>query len=584
VRDEPRKEVTMGKTIENEKVADIIAAALHRHGVEVVFAQSIPSALLLATPKVGIRQVTYRTENAGGAMADGYARISGKPGIVCAQNGPAATLLVPPLAEALKASIAVIALVQDVGARTRGKNAFQELDHFALFAGCTKAVTRLDDASRTEDVIDAAFVAACSGRPGPVVVLLPRDVLSIETSAEGLRRHSYATFPLDRTRPDARSVDVAAKLLMSAERPLVIAGGGVHISRASESLAALQEQVCLPVATTNMGKGAVDEGHELSLGVVGNTMGPNSPTRFLRDYVKEVDVVLLVGTRTNENGTDAWRIFSQDACFIHIDVDGLEVGRNYESIRLIGDARLTLEDLLRACRELDHSKRTEQRRVVVDVIERARELHRHEAHDVMTSRQEPVRPERVATELDKLLNPETIMVTDASFSTNWMTNFLRARKPGQRFVAPRGLAGLGWGLPLALGAKIARPECTVVCFAGDGGFGHVWSELETAVRANIPITIVLFNNGILGFQKYAELYAFDEYTSAIDFSPVDHCMIARACGAEAVRVKNPDEVGEVLAKALASEVVTLIEVMTDPDAYPPVTLWEGHEERLLGAR
>jgi len=567
----------------NNTVADDVAATLKRHGVEIVFAQSIPTALLLATPKVGIRQVSYRTENAGGAMADGYARLTGKPGIVCAQNGPAATLLVAPLAEALKASIPLIALVQEVGVKARGRNAFQEIDHVQLFAGCTKTIWRVDDPTRVDDVLDGAFTSACSGRAGPVVVLLPRDVLSMRSEPRAARHASLGYFPLDRTRPDAHSIGAAAQLMAQAKCPLLVAGGGVHISGASEQVALFQSEFSIPVGTTNMGKGAVDESHELSLGVIGNAMGTNSRTHFLRDFLKSADVILLVGTRTNENGTDAWKIFSDDARFIHVDVDSAEVGRNYEALRVVGDARLALEDLRVAFSQLDVAGRHERRDRMTALIADAHHSHEVQATHVTKSGVVPIRPERVASELDALLTPDTVVVSDASYSTIWMTNYLHSRRSGQRFVSPRGLAGLGWGLPLALGAKLARPQSPVVCLVGDGGFGHVWSELETAVRSKIAVTVILFNNGILGFQKHAELYVFDAHTTAIPFAPVDHCMIARACGAEAVYVDNPSQLRSVLAEAIKSEKVTLIEVKTEPDAYPPITLWEGYESRLVGA-
>jgi acetolactate synthase-1/2/3 large subunit len=565
-------------------VADDIAATLRRHEVDIVFAQSIPSALLLATPKVGIRQVTYRTENAGGAMADAYARLTGKPGIVCGQNGPAATLLVAPLAEALKASIPVIALVQEVGAKSRGRNAFQEIDHYALFAGCTKSIQRLDEPSRVDDVLDAAFTSACSGRPGPVVVLLPRDVLSMASTTRTLRVSSIGHFPLDRTRPDPARITEAALLIAHAERPLLVAGGGVHVSGAHQQVSMLQSEFAIPVATTNMGKGAVDERHELSLGVIGNAMGKKSPTHFLRDYVRSADVVILVGTRTNENGTDAWTLFSSDTKFIHLDLDSAEVGRNYEALRVVGDARLGLEDLATACRQLDMTRVQCRRDAVAEEIAQAHHLHDLEALDAVTSDASPLRPERVATELNRLLTPETVVVSDASYSTLWMTLFLTSLKSGQRFISPRGLAGLGWGLPMSLGAKLARPDDPVICLVGDGGFAHVWSELETAVRCEIPVTVILFNNGILGFQKHAELFVFNEHTTAIPFSNVDHCAMARACGAEAVRVESSSQLSEVLRSALEIPRVTLIEIMTEPDAYPPITLWDQSHERLVATR
>jgi acetolactate synthase-1/2/3 large subunit len=563
-------------------VADALALAVKRHGVTEVFGQSLPSAFFLAAQRHGLRQVSYRTENAGGAMADGYARVTGKVGVIGAQNGPAATLLVPPFAEALQAGIPLVGLVQDVPRAVRDRNAFQELDHFELFKGCTKWIRQLTDPARVDDYVDMAFTVAASGRPGPVVLMLPKDLLTEEV-AEPLvkRRQSLGSFPLDRPHADPAAVAAAARLLAEAERPLVVAGGGVHVSGAAEAMAALQDVGRLPVSTTTMGKGSVDEGHPLSAGQVGSFMGITSPTRGMREYVREADVVLLVGSRTNENGTDTWRAFSPEATFIHIDMDPVEIGRNYEAIRLLGDARATLEDLTEQLRSLDLAKRRAAEPAVTAVIAAAREQYDREAGPLRSSDASPLRPERIMQELDALLPPEAIVVADASYSTIWMAAHLRAKRVGQRFLAPRGLAGLGWGMPMALGAKLASPGVPVVAIVGDGGFGHVWGELETAIREKLPITVILLNNAILGFQKHAELFAFGEYTSAIDFAPVDHAAIARAVGGEGIRVEAVEDLRPALERGLKSDRVTLIEVITDSNAYPPITAWDDKESVLV---
>ena len=565
-------------------VAETLANGLVRHGVTHIFGQSLPSALILSAMDAGITQVAYRTENAGGAMADGYARASNRVGVVTGQNGPAATLLVPPLSEAKAASIPLVALVQDVTRLGRDRHGFQELDHFALFAGCTKWIRRLDDPSRADDYLDMAFTAATTGRPGPAVLMLPKDLLREEASQSALQTRSshLGTFPLDRPRPSAEAVRRAADLLAAAQRPVVVAGGGVHGSDASRVLAELQELAHLPVATTIMGKGSVSEEHPLSLGVMGYAAGgTNSPSQYLTGFIEQADVILFIGSRTNENATDSWRLYPAGATYIHLDVDGLEIGRNFEAVRLVGDARSGLEDLRDCMRGMDLSLRGSRRDAVAREIAAGREKARPNLERLATSSASPMRPERVMAELEKLITPDTILVADASYSSVWMANYLRAKKVGQRFLAPRGLAGLGWGLPMALGAKVAHPDRPVVCISGDGGFAHVWAELETAVRSKLPVTIILLNNGILGYQKHAELFQFSTYTSAINFASVDHAAIARACGAGGVRVENPDELGPALKAALHSPVATLIEVITSSDAYPPIRAWEGHESTLL---
>src|SRR5688572_20448630 len=331
--------------ISDRIVAETLIACLQRHGVEVMFSQSLPTAALLAAEDAGIRTFTYRTENAGGAMADGYARISHKVGIVTAQNGPAATLLVAPLAEALKSSVPVIAIVQEVERPNADRNAFQELDHIALFGGCAKWIRRVTEVSRVEDYVDMAFAAATGGRPGPVVLLLPADLLREPAAPPSGRRESLGTYPLDRVAPDPERLEAAVELLANAKNPIVMAGGGVHLSGAAEALAALQETAHLPVMTTVMGKGAVDENHPLSLGVGGNVLGQMSPSRYLKPLIEQADVMLLVATRTAQNGTDSWTALPKNARFIHVDIDSAEIGRNYEALRLVGDARLTLTAL-----------------------------------------------------------------------------------------------------------------------------------------------------------------------------------------------------------------------------------------------
>ena len=556
-------------------VAHAIVRALQRHGITILFGQSLPSMLCLAAEEAGIRQVAYRTENAGGYMADAHARMTGKPSIVTAQNGPAAALLVAPLAEALKASVPLIALVQDVQRIHTDKNAFQDLDHIGLFTPVTKWVRRVTEPSRVEDYIDQAFAMACSGRPGPVVLMLPADLL-LEPAAESKRTAKLGYFPLDRTVASPESVEAAANILAKAKRPIVIAGGGVHLSGASAALQQLQAQARLPVATTVMGKGAVDETHELSIGVAGYFMGPNGATRHLRPLIANADVVLLVGTRTNQNATDSWQLYPKNATYIHLDVDGLEVGRNYEAMRLVGDAKLTLQSLtgVLMAKERDYVASDE---IVVTAIRKGKKAYAEESKAIRASAQRPVRPERMMQELQDQLTPDDVVVADASYSSIWISNYLVALKAGQRFITPRGLAGLGWGFPMALGARLAQSEGDVFCVVGDGGFGHVWSELETAARMKLKVILLVINNGILGYQKHAENVKFRSHTTAVNFSPVNHAAIAMACGCDGVRIEDPADLAGALRAARASGKTTLIEVMADENAYPPISAYTPQE-------
>lgn len=552
-----------------QTVAQLIADCLARHGVEIMFSQSLPSAVLLAAEDIQIKHFMYRTENAGAAMADGYARVTGKVGVVSAQNGPAATLLVPGLAEALKVSVPIVALVQDVNRPQTDRNAFQEYDHIALFQGCTKWVRRVAEASRVADYIDMAFATAASGRPGPVALILPADLLLETVEVPSARTARLGYFPLDRAVADPSRIDEAVRLLKSARHPLIVAGGGVHLSGACAEMAALQADCHLPVMTTVMGKGAVDERHPLSLGVTGYVLGKLAPAHYMKPIIDEADVVLLVGTRTNQNGTDSWNLYPRTARYIHIDVDGQEIGRNYESLRLNGDAKLTLAAL--------HAGLKGQRTPMPEVARRIAEAKARHAADIAGiegSDAAPIRPERLAADIRRVLTPETIVVADASYATIWSACYLPSLKSGMRFITPRGLAGLGWGLSLAIGAKAAHPNAPVLCMVGDGGFAHVWSELETAFRRQTPIVLTVLNNGCLGYQKDAEDVKFGRHSNGCYFAPVDHAAIARACGCRGVRIEKAGDYLPALIAALASRETTVLDVVTDPLAYPPVTFFD----------
>jgi acetolactate synthase-1/2/3 large subunit len=565
------------QNLSGHRAAHAMAAVLQAAQVREIFGQSCPTALFLASQALGIRQIGYRTENAGAAMADGFARASGRIAVITAQNGPAAALLVAGLAEATKASVPVLAIVQEVPRANADRNAFQELDHHKLFSACSKWIRRIDVASRAAEYTERAIRIATSGRPGPVVLLVSPDVLTEPCSPTQLREvdsdEPFGAFPLDRVVPTRARLDTLAKALLEAERPLIVAGGGVHLSGASEALARLQQLAGVPVATTNMGKGAIDETHPLSVGVIGNTMGTRSPAKFFLPYVQSADLVVFVGTRTNENGTASWSLFPDSATYAQIDIDHEEIGRNYPAIRLAGDARATLEALCEVLGSRAASVAGDRLSRLAPTFEAARRDHAAEIAPYLQTGAAAARPERVLAEMAQLRD-DIVWVADASYSSIWLVQYVRSIRPGTRFLSPRGIAGLGWGVPMALGAKLARPESRVVCLTGDGGFAHCWAELEAARRHDIPVTIVVLNNGVLGFQINAEESRFGTHTEVCHFGPIDHVAIARACGCEGRSVETPDALRQALEDAGKSSVPFVIDVRTDPTAFPPLTAFE----------
>jgi acetolactate synthase-1/2/3 large subunit len=243
---------------------------------------------------------------------------------------------------------------------------------------------------------------------------------------------------------------------------------------------------------------------------------------------------------------------------------------------LVGDAKLTLAALTAALRRRDLGVRTAARPGLEAEIAAAVADWRGTVASVRSRDGGPVRPERVMAELDRRIGVEHIVVADASYSSIWIVSGLESRKAGQRFLTPRGIAGLGWGLPMAIGAQFAAPDRRVICLCGDGGFAHSWAELETLRRLRLPITVLVLNNGILGYQKHAEDVVFGEHTDAVDFAAVDHAAIARACGVRGVRVERGEDIGAELDAALGANEPTLIDVITDPDAKPPISFYAGH--------
>lgn len=561
----------MQNTNPTARVCERIALSLKRNGVTEIFGQSNPPSVTLACTKLGIRQVGYRQENAGSHMAQGFAMTAGKVGVVTAQNGPAATLIVAGLAECYKAGHPIVAIVQEIDRRNSDKNAFQELDHHALFSGVAKWVKTIPCQERVEDYVDAAFVAATSGRPGPAVLLCPIDLTNDPNSYPyDPNRPSYTgCYPLDRPIADPVSIEEAARLLANAENPLIYAGGGVIASGAQEEVRKLQEECGLPVATTTMGKGTVDELHPLSLGVIGYFMGRKSSTKFLKPMVQRSDVILLAGNRTNQNGTDGWSLLPKDARYIQIDMEPMEIGRNYKALRLFGDAKVTLAALSDALKKQDLSKRAAQRQAIEAEIAAARVSHAEEVKSSVESNAVPMRVERLLAEVDKRMDSDHIVVADASFSSPWLANYIKATGT-RKFVFPRGLAGLGTGLPLAIGAAVAQPNRKVFCLAGDGGFGHSWSELETCKREGANVVVAVINNEILGYQKIAETCNYGVSTNACDLTAVNHAAVAEACGVMGIRVETPDQIVPAIEKAFAHNGPVVIDFVADPYCIPGV--------------
>ena len=556
---------------------------LKNYGVHYLFGLDDPVHLYAALDKKMIKPITIRDEKHGAIMAHGYAKATNQPGVCTAIYGPGATNLMTGLAEALKSSTPVIALIQDIATTNRGRNASMEIDHEPLLRPVVKWVERLENPNRVAEMTRKVFRIATSGRPGPVALLCPGDVLGAEADAEIYAEPGCNQYPSRRLRASQESIQEAVDLLAKAKKPVIIAGGGCIISQAWEQVLELAEMYRIPVATTIMGKGTILDAHPLSVGVMGSyTGGKYGRGKIANQIVSEADVAFLMGSRTDQYPYLNWTLPKKGTKIIHLDMDPDEIGRNFEThVAMVGDVKATLIDLISYCNEnnikIENQKIEEQ---IAQLKKSWRELN----EPLQNADNVPIRPERVLKDLSQYLDSNTIVVTDASYVSGWAASHIDNMSKGCNFIIPRAMAGLGWGLPAAMGAKIGRPDKTVVCLTGDGAFGYVMKELETAARYNIKVITIVFNNRIWGFQKHYEQMAFGKSIEC-DLLDVDYGEVARALKCQGERIQKPNEITGALERAFDANAPYLVDLVIDLYAIAPLMMFDNFDavnaERLI---
>jgi acetolactate synthase-1/2/3 large subunit len=531
-----------------------------------------------AARRCGLRHHLINDERTGGFAADAYARVTGRPGLCDGTLGPGATNLVTALVEALNAGVPMIALAGDAHRAHAWKNMTQEARQVDILRPAVKELIRIEQIGRIPELVRRAFAVATSGRPGPVLLDMPEDVCH-ET-------HSFAagefwiapetlSIPARRTRADPVTVEAAASQIASATRPLLLAGGGIHLSGAYDALLELAETHQIPVAHTLSGKGAMPCTHPLSAGLFGRY------SRIANELIATSDCLVVAGCKLGEIATKRFQLIPPGTPLVHLDIEAEEIGRTTPAqLGLVCDAKLGLQDLHQALARYAGGK-TDRRAYANEVAERMAKW-RAEVMPRLTSNERPINMARAIHELNAAMPDDAILVADGGFAAHWSGLLYDTKKAGRHYIANRGLASIGYGLPGAIGAQLAAPDRRVVAITGDGGLNMTIGELETARRCGTPVVLLVVNNAASGYVKALQHVVFGSNYQSADLTELDYARIAEAFGALGLRVEDPADLAPALAAGLAERTrPTVIDMVVTRD---PAKMLPGVDSRTAVVR
>jgi len=544
--------------------AQAIVTALEKEGIDTIF--GIPGGASIpfhdALYESGVRNILTRHEQGAAHAADGYARVSGRVGVCNATSGPGATNLTTGLANAYMDSQPVLAITGQVATPLIGKDAFQETDVVGISMPITKQTYQPTRVEQIPATMKEGLHIAGTGRPGPVVIDVPKDVQEGRGEVKFDSRVNIPGYkPTLKGHP--KQIREAATLILQAERPVIIAGGGVIISGASGELNSLVEATGAPVTTTLMGKGSFPEHHPLALGVLG--MHGRKAANYA---VTESDLVIAIGMRFSDRSTGLVSCFAPEARIVHIDIDPAEIGKNVGvDVPVVGDAKAVLKDLLHA---IDKMKRGGR----VEAWEEKIKAWKKEFSPRMDYDDVPLKPHRVIKEIMDFLGEEDIVTTEVGQCQMWAHHYLGRSRP-RTFISSGGLGTMGFGFPAAIGAKVAKPEAKVIDVAGDGSFLMNIQELATVVENDINVVVAVFDNRYLGMVRQWQELFFDRRYSSVDLgaSP-DFVKVAESFGAKGLRVERPGEIEPSLREAFDAQKPTVLDFSIDPECniFPMVPL------------
>jgi acetolactate synthase-1/2/3 large subunit len=567
----------MGESISG---AEALIKSLEHEGVEVIF--GVPGGAILPAydPILDsrIRHILARHEQGAGHMASGYAHATGRVGVVMATSGPGATNLITPLQDAQMDSIPIVAITGQVATTSIGNDAFQEAHTWGISMPCTKHNYLVTDVDDIPDVITEAFHLAATGRPGPVLVDIPKDVL-----ASTLEWHRPGTVDLPGYKPSRkghpRQVRKAIDLLLSAERPVLYAGGGVIRSGGSDALLRFAELASLPTVTTLMARGAVPDSHRLALGMPGMHGNYTATTS-----IQKCDLLIAVGARFDDRVTGNPEFFAPGAKVIHVDVDPAEIGKVRDpEVPIVGDAATVLNQLVT---ELEARPETK----AMDHTAWLETLGDWQARFPLRYDQDPEGPiqqQYVVEELHRLTGGNAVVVAGVGQHQMWTSQYWGFERPNT-WINSGGLGTMGYAVPAAIGAKVALPDQLVFAIDGDGCFQMTFQELITASIEGIPVKIAVMNNASLGMVKQWQKLFYAERYSAVDLThhTPDYVALAEAMGCVGLRAEKPSEVAPTLEKALAvTDRPVVVEFRCDPEAmvFPMVPAGGSNDDIILSA-
>jgi acetolactate synthase I/II/III large subunit len=529
-----------------------------------------------AMRSLGLRHFLINDERCGAFASDAYARVTNRPGVCDATLGPGATNLVTGLVESLNAGIPQIAIVGDANRDHAWKNMTQEARQVEILRPACKELIRVEATKRIPELLRRAFAVATSGRPGPVVLDVPEDVAHGEhdfDAAEFWVDESTLKAQARRTRPDPQELERAAAIIVKAERPLLLVGGGIHISEGYDALQELAEGFGIPVAHTMSGKGAIACTHPLSAGLFGRY------SRIANDLVAQSDALIVVACKLGEIPTKRFQLIPPGTPLIHIDILAEEIGRTTRTdVALVSDARLALQDLAAALS--DGGKAKARRKAYCDEVPVLMAKWAAGAADRLQSNETPINVGRLMGELNAIMPDDAILVADGGFAGHWGGLCFDTKKAGRHFIADRGFASIGYGLPGSMGAQLGAPTRRVVGLTGDGGFNMTLGELETARRANTPFVLCVFNNAASGYVKALQhsMFGKGNYQSS-DLVEMDYAAITRAMGCRGIRVDDPNRLSAALHEGLENtSSPTVLDIVVTRD---PAKMLPGVDSRTL---